>query len=43
LNISDENALQIFERKICGLFVKTVFGGLDPTLKLIVYFKERTQ
>jgi hypothetical protein len=22
------------------LFVKTVFGGLDPTQKLIVYFKE---
>jgi hypothetical protein len=33
--------------KLCGksmvLFVKMVFGGLDPTQKFIVYFKERTQ
>jgi hypothetical protein len=46
-NISDENTLRIFERKVIGkstaLFVKTVSGGLDQSQKLIVYSKERTQ
>jgi hypothetical protein len=47
LNISDENALRIFERKVIRriytvLFVNTVSGGLAPTQKLIVYSKERT-
>jgi hypothetical protein len=46
LNISDENALQILERKvikkILPLFVKTVSGGIESTQKLIIYPKERT-
>jgi hypothetical protein len=39
LNISDKNALQIFERKVIRksafLLAKMVSGGLEPTQKLI--------
>jgi hypothetical protein len=33
---------EFLKGKSMVLFVKTVFGELDPAQKLIVYFKERT-